>query len=184
MASMLSSSAVSLANSLAMPASTSQRRPCARRSAALRVSSRAASSRVAMSASFSWIAWCSPMTLPMVSRCMGVGQRRVEGGPGHADRPRRDVDAAHLEHAEDLRQAPPELADDVGRRDAVVGVRHLDRLDAAVAELAHVLADRDALELRPGLLLDDEGGDALLGPRRQRHDATPLAVGHPGLASR
>ena len=70
MASVLSSSAVSLANSFAIPASTSQRSPCALRSAALRVSSRAASRRVAMSASFSWIAWCSPMILPIVSRCM------------------------------------------------------------------------------------------------------------------
>ena len=42
----------------------------------------------------------------------------------------------------------PELADEVGGRDAVVGVGHLDRLDALVAELADVLADRDALEAR------------------------------------
>ena len=112
-----------------------------------------------------------------------VGERGVEGGPGHADRPRRDVDAAHLEHAEDLGQAAPELADDVGGGDAVVGVRHLDRLDAAVAQLAHVLAHRDALEARAGLLLDDEGGDALLGPGGQRHDGGPLAVGDPGLAA-
>ena len=68
MASVASSRAVSLANSLAIPASTSQRNPAILRSAALRVSSRAASSRVAMSASFSWMAWCSAMGLPKVLR--------------------------------------------------------------------------------------------------------------------
>ena len=64
----------------------------------------------------------------------------------------------------------------------MVGIRHLDRLDAAVAQLAHVLADRNAFEARAGLLLDDEGGDALLGPGGQQDDGGPLAVGHPGLA--
>ena len=104
---------------------------------------------------------------------LGVGERGVEGGAGDTDGPRRDVDAADLEHAEDLGQAASRLPDEVGRGDAVVGVRHLDGLDAAVAELAHVLADGDPLELRSGLLLDDEGGDALLGRgppgRRWRH---------------
>ena len=69
MASIESSRAVSLAKSLAMPASTSQRSPAALRSAALRVSRRAASSLVAMSASLSWMAWCSAIGLPKVSRC-------------------------------------------------------------------------------------------------------------------
>ena len=36
---------------------------------------------------------------------------------------------------------------------------------------------------RPRLLLDDEGRDALVGPGGQRHDAGPLAVGHPGLGA-
>ena len=102
---------------------------------------------------------------------LGVGERGVEGGPGHAHGPRGDVDAPDLEHAEDLGQAPARLADEVGGGDAVVRVRHLDRLDAPVAELADVLADRDPLEPRPRVLLDDEGGDALLGPGRQGDEA-------------
>ena len=44
----------------------------------------------------------------------------------------------------------PGVADEVGRRDPVVDVGHLDRLDALVAELADVLADGDALEGGPG----------------------------------
>ena len=66
-------------------------------------------------------------------------------------------------------------------RDPVAGVRHLDGLDAAVAELADVVADRDALEARSGLLLDDERGDALLGPGDERHQTGPLTVGDPCL---
>ncbi len=65
----------------------------------------------------------------------------------------------------------------------MIGIRHFDRLDAAVAQLAHVFADRNALEVRAGLLLDDEGGDALLGPGGQQDDGGPLAVGDPGLAA-
>jgi hypothetical protein len=164
-----------------MPASTSQRSP-ALALGGVAGEQAGASRRVAMSASLSWMAWCSAMGLPKVSAA-GVGERGVEGGPGHADGPCRDVDPAHLEHAEDLGQAAPELTDEVGGGDAVVGVGHLDRLDAPVAELAHVLADRDALEARPGLLLDDEGGDALLGAGGQRHDGGALAVGDPGLGA-
>ena len=99
-----------------------------------------------MSASLSWMAWCSAIGLPKVSRSLGVRERRVEGGPGDADGAGGDVDAADLEHAEDLRRPRPGLADQVGGRDAVVGVGHLDRLDALVAELADVLAHRDAAE--------------------------------------
>ena len=65
----------------------------------------------------------------------------------------------------------------------MVGVGHVHRLDAAVPELADVPADRDPLEPRPRLLLDDEGGDALLRPGGQGHEARPFAVGHPGLGA-
>ena len=101
-----------------------------------------------MSASLSWMAWCSAIGLPNVLALLRVGERGVERGPGHADGARRDVDAADLEHAEDLGEAPAGFADEVGGGDAVVGVGHLDGLDALVAELADVLADRDALERR------------------------------------
>jgi hypothetical protein len=45
---------------------------------------------------------------------LGVGQGGVEGGPGHPHRPGGDVDATELEHAEDLGEAAPRLADQVG----------------------------------------------------------------------
>ena len=48
-------------------------------------------------------------------------------------------------------------------RDPVVDVGHLDRLDAPIAQLADVLAHRDAPGRGPGLLLHDEGGDPLFG---------------------
>src|SRR6201993_543804 len=56
------------ANSLAIPASMSERWPASFRLAALRVSRRAASTWVAMSASLNWIAWCSAIGLPKVRR--------------------------------------------------------------------------------------------------------------------
>ena len=114
---------------------------------------------------------------------LGVGQRGVEGGAGHAHRPRGDVDASDLEHPEDLGQAPARLADEVGRRHPVVRVRHLDGLDPLVAELAHVLAHGDPLEGRPGVLLHDEGGDPLFGAGGQGHQAGPFPVGDPCLGA-
>ena len=59
---------VSEANSFAMPASRSERSPASFMRAALSVSSRAASTLVAMSASLNWIAWCSAIGLPNVLR--------------------------------------------------------------------------------------------------------------------
>ena len=91
-----------------------------------------------MSASLSWMAWCSAMGLPKVLPLLGVVQGGVEGGPGDAHRPGGDVDATDLQHPEDLGEPPAGFADQVGGRDAVVGVGHLHRLDAPVAELADV----------------------------------------------
>ena len=106
MASVASSSAVSLANSLAMPASTSQRRPAALRSAALRVSSRAASSSRGHVGQLELDGLVLGDGLAERGALLGVGQRGVERGPGDADGAGRDVDAPDLEHAEDLGQAP------------------------------------------------------------------------------
>ena len=51
------------------------------------------------------------------------------------------------------------------RPHSMVVVRHLDGLDALVAELADVATDADAAEaLGTGLLLDHEAGDAFVGP--------------------
>ena len=63
----------------------------------------------------------------------------------------------------------------------MIGIGHLDGLDASVAELSHMLADGDALEAAARLLLDDEGRDALLGPGGQGDDAGALTIGDPGL---
>ena len=51
-----------------MPASRSERSPASFIRAALRVSRRAASTLVAISASLNWIAWCSAIGLPKVLR--------------------------------------------------------------------------------------------------------------------
>ena len=59
---------VSEANSLAMPASRSERSPASFMRAARSVSRRAASTFVAMSASLNWIAWCWAIGLPNVLR--------------------------------------------------------------------------------------------------------------------
>ena len=59
---------VSEANSLAIPASMSERSPASFIRAARCVSRRAASTWVAMSASLNWIAWCSAIGLPKVRR--------------------------------------------------------------------------------------------------------------------
>ena len=56
------------ANSFAIPASRSERSPASFIRAALSVSSRAASTLVAMSASLNWIAWCWAIGLPNALR--------------------------------------------------------------------------------------------------------------------
>ena len=72
---------------------------------------------------------------------LGVGEGGFERGPGDPYGARGDVDAADLEHAEDLGETAAGFAEQVRGRDAVVDVGHLDRLDALVAELADVPAD-------------------------------------------
>jgi hypothetical protein len=78
-----------------------------------------------------------------------------------------------------LWEAAPHLADQVGRGNAMVDVGHVDRLDAPVAELADIPADRDSLVARPGFFLDDEGGDPLVRPRRQGDQPGAFSVGDP-----
>src|ERR1051325_8787286 len=84
-ASSTTSLAASEANSLAMPASRSERSPASFIRAAFRVSRRAASTFVAMSASLHWIAWCWAV--------------------GFAPAPRGPVHAADLERVHHLREA-------------------------------------------------------------------------------
>ena len=134
-----------------------------------------------MSASLSWMAWCSPMGLPKVVRCRAYAREASKTA-----RARPTARAAMLMRPTSstprIWGSPrPGWPTRLAAGDPVVGVGHLDRLDAPVAELAHVPARGDAPEARPGLLLDDEGGDALLGARGQGHDGGPLAVGDPRL---
>ncbi len=71
--------------------------------------------RVAMSASFSWIAWCSQIGLPKVLRICGthgIVERRLRD----ADAARRDVDAAQLEPAQRVLRTPcPRRRRSIGR---------------------------------------------------------------------
>ena len=138
-----------------------------------------------MSASFIWIAWCSPIGLPIVRRSCAYASARVERGARDADRARRDVDAPHLERAEDVARGrgPASPTRAVGG-DAVPVVLHLDRLDALVPELADVAAHGDAAEPRAGLLLDDEARDALVGARRERDDRRRARRSSPTSSSR
>src|ERR1700744_3531573 len=124
---------VSEARSFAMPASRSERSPASFIRAALRVTRRAASRRVAMSASLNWIAWCWAIGLPNVFRSwlyFGASSRaRLAMAPAAGG----DVDAAHLERVHRLDEA---LADTVGatedavRRALVAVVDELGGLDA------------------------------------------------------
>ena len=110
-----------------------------------------------------------------------VRERGVEGGPGHPHRARGDVDTTDLERAEDVTEPAARVAEERVGRHLVAVVHHLDGLDALVAELADVLADGDALELRSRILLDDEARDAFVGAGREGDDARALAVRHPHL---
>src|SRR4051794_2339383 len=112
---------------------------------------------------------------------LGVTDRCVERRTRHPDRAGSDVDTSDLERTQDLRQAAPELADEVRAGDAVVGIRHLDGLDALVAELADLLAHGDAPEPGARLLLDDERAHARIGLGGQYDEGGALAVGHPRL---
>ena len=72
------------------------------------------------------------------------------------------VQSGTLRFTVEGREPDAVVATEDGRsRHAVAGVRHLDGLDALVAELRNGLRHGDATERRTGLLLDDEAGDTL-----------------------
>jgi hypothetical protein len=76
---------------------------------------------------------------------LAVADRILEGRARDADRARRDVDAADLEPGQrDLEAAALLAADERVGGQAVVLERDLARLDAAIAELVEVAADRQA----------------------------------------
>ncbi len=89
-----------------------------------------------MSASFIWIAWCCAIGLPNVTRSCEYASAAVERGARHPDCPRRNVDAADLERTEDVSEPATGITEERVGGDSMVDVRHLDGLDALVAELA------------------------------------------------
>ena len=113
-----------------------------RPAAASSVSRRAARARVAISPSLSWIAWCSQIGLPKVLRIWAYSVASLQRALGDADAARGDVDAAELEPAGRLVEAPAlDLADQVVGRNAVVLEDQLGRIDRLVAELLELAAD-------------------------------------------
>ncbi len=185
-ASVAISNAVSLANSFAIPASTSARSPDCFRSAACSVSSRAAWSLRAHVGELLLDRLVLARSACRTLRSCAYRIAASNAARATPHRARRDVDAADLERAEDEPESVTETlvaAEHAVGADAVVVVDHLDGLDALVPELADVLRDRDAAERRAGLLLDDEARDALVGARRERDDPGPLAVRHPRLGA-
>ena len=166
-----------------MPASTSHRSPACFRSAADTVSKRAASSRVAMSASFNWIAWCSAIGRPIVSRCCAYASAASK-----AARATPTTRAAMLMRPTSrtlriCREAAARRTDQRIRGQPVLVVRHLDGLDAPVAELADVLRHGDTAVARARLLLDDERRDAFIGTGCERDDARSFPVRDPRLGT-
>src|SRR3954463_125520 len=88
-----------------MPASRSERWPASFIRAALRVTRRAASILVAMSASLNWIAWCWAIGFAERLALLAVAQGELEGALGDADAAGGDVDAADLQGVHHLHEA-------------------------------------------------------------------------------
>ena len=64
-----------------------------------------------MSASFSWIAWCSPIGLPIVRRSCAYASAASNAARATPTARGRDVDAADLERAEDVAEAAARVAE-------------------------------------------------------------------------
>ena len=99
------------------------RRPWSLSYAARYVSSRAASIRVALSASFHWIAWNEAIGWPNCRALGRVVARRFERALREADRQRGDADAAGVEHLQRVDEPLPFLAEQVIGRHAAVARR-------------------------------------------------------------
>ena len=136
------------------------------------VSRRAASSLVAMSASLSWMAWCSAIGLPNVTRSCAYASAASNAAAGHADGTRRDVDAPDLERAEDVAggRARPRRP---GRRRGRGGRRRPSRPSRCPCSRACGMLRLTVMPPNAGarLLLDDEARDALVGAGRERDEA-------------
>ena len=98
---------------------------------------------------------------------LGVADRDVERPLGNADAARGDVHAADLDARHHLLEPAPLLAaEQVRRRDAVIGEDQLRCLDPLVAELLELGRDREAALLRrTRLLLDEQAAHPPVGRR-------------------
>ena len=122
---------------------------------------------------------------------LGVGDAELEGPVGDAARPRRDVDAAHLDAVHHLVEALARLAaEDLLGTDPVALEDGLGRVDALVAHLVDLARDGQAGSglAEAGLLLHQEGRHvlvdavgALVGLDQRRDQRRGPAVGQPHL---
>src|SRR3954463_67167 len=199
----VTSAQYSLASSLAIPASTSLRSPESFSRAARTISAWAASTLVAISASWKAIAWGWAMGLPNVSRCwaywMASSKARITAPQARAARLTRTaaaarggtVYAAHLCAAHHLRESlARHPAEDVVGRGLVAVEHQLGGVDALVAHLVDLAGDGEGgLDLTEARrLLDQEGREvlvrllgALVGAHQGRDQRRAAAVGQPHL---
>ena len=174
--------AVSEAKSFAIAASFGTLSPASIRRAARCTSSRAASTRVAMSARRKATAWCSAIGLPNCSRDFAYSTRVLERRTRDARCRGAQRDARAVERAHEPVEALALLAEPPVLGQLGVLEEHLRVHDRALAHLPHRLAERDA-----GVaLLDDEGRDAArarAGLDRGEDDVVlgEAAVRDPGL---
>jgi hypothetical protein len=102
-----------------------------------------------MSASLSWMAWCSADRLAEGPALLRIGERVVERAGRDAHAARGDVDAAQLQPADGVVEAAALLTPPirlVGRH-AVVVEDELRGIDGPVAELLQLAADGEARPL-------------------------------------
>ena len=116
---------------------------------------------------------------------LGVAHRSLEGSLGHPDGARRHVYPPQLQRTQGVATTMADAllaTQHVAVRNPVVHVRHLDGLEAPVAELVDLLGDRDPLEGLPRLLLDEQAGDPVIrGPDHEHDQRGPDTVGDPHL---
>jgi hypothetical protein len=159
---------------LAIAASFRQGRPASFIDAACRISWRAASICIAISARRNCTAWCSKIGFAEALALLRIGQRRLERGARHADRLRGDADAAALQAGQGDLVAHAFFADQVLGRDAAVLEHDLRRVRRMLAHLVFDAGD----DVAGRIGRHPEGADALLagGFVGDGHDDRDVAV--------
>ena len=175
----------------------SLRSPASLSRAARIVSSRAASTWVAMSASLNWIAWCWAICLPNVLRSwlyLSASSRARWAIPTpRAATLTRPSSSASIIWTKPWPRPSVLAAEDAVRGSPVAVEDELGRLDALVAHLLDLGRDVEALVRAgvltdAGLLLADEAGHALVpglgvgvGAHEREDERAEQAVGDPHL---